>query len=122
MIGNFSKLQNKKKLKGEISWVRSSQDYVGMISQILDLRSKMHWNLSNFSWLEIWKNYKKLILKREISCATSFTFGPVAKATLRAITNILLIITTITNYYFRPGTGICPLDPFFGLSRLRWTE
>jgi hypothetical protein len=42
MIGNFSKLQKKKKLKREISWVRSSQDYVGMISQILDLRSKMH--------------------------------------------------------------------------------
>jgi hypothetical protein len=28
----------------------------------------------------------------------------VAKATLRASTNY---------YYFKPGTGICPLDPFF---------
>jgi hypothetical protein len=43
MIGNLSKLQPKKKiLKGEISWATSSQDYIGMISQILDLGSKTH--------------------------------------------------------------------------------
>ncbi len=42
MIGNLSKLPKKTILKGEISWVTSSQDDIGMISQILDLRSKMH--------------------------------------------------------------------------------